>query len=105
MLEDGSEFRGETVNVSRVGVVIKGAKTGRIGERVIAYIDDLGRIEGVVVRTFGDHFALDFRAGENKMQRLAQKVDWLAARVAEEFREPARVERHGEERLLAVGQL
>ena len=104
MLEDGSEFPGETLNVSRVGVVIRGARSGRIGERVIAYIDDLGRIEGVVVRVFAGHFALDFRAGQNKLERLAQKIEWLAARAAEEFSDVAHVERLDEARRKIAGQ-
>jgi len=104
LLEDGSECPGETVDISRVGLVIRGPKAGAIGEKVIAYIDDLGRIEGVIVRTFGDKFALDFRAGQNKLDRLAQKVERMAALAAEEFSDRGEMQRPARERHYAVGR-
>ena len=50
MLADGSEFPCETVDVSPFGLAIKGRTTGVLGERVVAYIQDLGRVEGEIVR-------------------------------------------------------
>ena len=97
MLENGAEFPGETVDVSRVGVVIRGANTGRIGERVIAYIDDLGRIEGVIVRSFADQFAL---TGQQLLEDRA-----LGLGVALEFVEFDEARAQGVAVLLGVLQL
>jgi hypothetical protein len=44
------EFPCEIVEVSSVGVAIRGPMVGDLGERVVGYVQELGRIEGVIVR-------------------------------------------------------
>ena len=50
LLADGMEFPCEIVEVSSVGVAIRGPMVGDLGERVVGYVQELGRIEGVIVR-------------------------------------------------------
>jgi c-di-GMP-binding flagellar brake protein YcgR len=77
MLSDGSEFPCETIDVSPGGIAIKGLKAGQVGERVVVYIEDLGRIEGGVLRSASDGFTVEIRAPSNKQARLAETIAWL----------------------------
>jgi hypothetical protein len=85
MLADGKEFDCQIVDVSPVGVGVRGPLVGDLGERVVAYVQELGRIEGVIVRRSpdADWFALDLRVPLNKLDKLAKRIDWLVRRQAE----------------------
>lgn len=99
MLADGKEYDCQIVDVSPVGFAIRGPLAGDLGERVVAYIEQLGRIEGVIVRRAPDDewFALDLRAPLSRLQKLANKIDWLARRQAGEATERRRFERFDQE--------
>ncbi len=47
-------------------------------ERVIAYIDHLGRVEGNVVAVDGRGFSMSINATERKREKLAAQLTWLA---------------------------
>ena len=47
------------------------------GERIVAYLDNLGRIEGVVSRTFEGGFAVRILASLHKRERIANLLTWL----------------------------
>jgi hypothetical protein len=53
---------------------------GTPGERVIAYIDQLGRLEGMVARQFQNGFAMTISATSRKRDVLAAQLTWLANR-------------------------
>ena len=53
---------------------------GRPGERVIAYVDHVGRIEGIVARQLPDGFALALTSSPYKRDKLAAQLTWLANR-------------------------
>jgi len=82
MLADGKEFDCRIVDVSAVGVAILGPLVGDMGERVVVYVQDLGRIEGVIVRRSSDGFAIDLRVSPNKLHKLSARIDWLMQRNA-----------------------
>lgn len=50
------------------------------GERVIAYFDHIGGIEGTVVRCFEGGFAIRFSATQHKREKLAAQLTWLINR-------------------------
>ena len=83
MLEDGAEFPCRADNVSAVGIAVRGLRAGAIGEWVVAYLHELGRVEGVVVRRTAAWFAFDIRASSRKRERLAHRIKWLARREDE----------------------
>ena len=80
MLADGSEFPCETIDVSPLGIAIRGLKIGAFGERIVAYIQGLGRVEGHIARRATGWFALDIRAPRNKVERLDERIAWLVKR-------------------------
>jgi hypothetical protein len=54
--------------------------SGHEGERVVAYIDHLGRLEGTVSRLFDNGFDMRIAASERKRDKLAAQLTWLANR-------------------------
>lgn len=50
----------------------------RAGERVIVYVDHLGRVEGNVVTVDGRGFSMSINATERKREKLAAQLTWLA---------------------------
>jgi hypothetical protein len=80
MLEDRREYPCQTQNVSPGSLAVMTPVVGRVGERVIAYVDHIGRIEGKIVRTFNGGFAMSINATARKKDKLAAKLTWLANR-------------------------
>ncbi|CAN5179060.1 PilZ domain-containing protein [soil metagenome] len=80
MLEDRREFPCQTQNVSPGSLAVNTPVIGRIGERVVAYVDHLGRIEGQIVRLYEGGFAMSINATLRKKDKLAAKLTWLANR-------------------------
>jgi len=80
MLADGSEFPCQTQDISPIGIGIQGFPAGAIGDRVVAYFDGLGRVEGRIVRRSQTWFAVDITATPRKLERLANKIDCLVER-------------------------
>lgn len=80
MLADRREFPCQVMNMSPGGMALIAPVNGRTGERVIAYIEHIGRIEGTVVRQFENGFAMSISATPRKRDKLAAQLTWLANR-------------------------
>jgi hypothetical protein len=53
---------------------------GQAGERIIAYVDHLGRLEGHIARQYQNGFAMTIAATARKRDKLAAQLTWLANR-------------------------
>jgi hypothetical protein len=80
MLEDRREFPCQVIDMSPGGMALLGPVIGQPGERVIAYIDHLGRLEGKVARHIENGFAMTISATVRKRDILAAQLTWLANR-------------------------
>ena len=80
MLSDRREFPCQTVDMSPGGVRLTCAVVGEIGERVVLYLEFIGRIEGVVARHTTGGFAVRLAATSRKRDKLASQLTWLANR-------------------------
>jgi hypothetical protein len=80
MLEDRHEYPCQTVDMSPGSLALVTPIAGRIGERVVVYIDHIGRIEGEIARAFEGGFAIKINATLRKKDKLAAKLTWLANR-------------------------
>jgi hypothetical protein len=80
MLPDRREFPCQVVNMSPGGMALVAPVSGQPGERVIAYVDHLGRLEGHVARLFPNGFAMTISATQRKRDKLAAQLTWLANR-------------------------
>ena len=65
-------------SLSRLRVVAP--VVGQTAERVIAYVDHVGRLEGVIARQFQNGFAMTIAATPRKRDKLAAQLTWLANR-------------------------
>lgn len=93
MLQDRSEYSCRVVDMSPGNVALQAEMVGRPGERVIAYIDHIGRIEGIITRRLDDGFAMTIVASERKRDKLAAQLTWLANRHELDLPEDRRHER------------
>lgn len=80
MLADRREFPCQVVNMSPGGMALIAPVAGAPGERIIAYVDHLGRLEGHIARTFQNGFAMTIAATARKRDKLAAQLTWLANR-------------------------
>jgi hypothetical protein len=77
MREDKQEYPCQVVNMSAGGMALLAPVTCNVGERIVAYLDNLGRIEGIVVRDFEGGFAVRILASLYKRERIANLLTWL----------------------------
>jgi len=80
MLADRREFPCQVVNMSPGGMAVIAPISGQPGERIIAYVDHLGRLEGHIARVFQNGFAMTISATARKRDKLAAQLTWLANR-------------------------
>ena len=80
MLADRQEYPCQVVNMSPGGMALIAPTIGQVGERVIAYIDHLGRLEGAIARMLVNGFAMTISATPRKRDKLAAQLTWLANR-------------------------
>ncbi|AIQ93073.1 MULTISPECIES: PilZ domain-containing protein [Methylobacterium] len=80
MLADRREYPCQTVDMSPGGVRLTCAVQGEVGERVVLYLEHIGRIEGVIARPCADGFAVQLNATPRKRDKLASQLTWLANR-------------------------
>jgi hypothetical protein len=80
MLADRREFPCQVLDMSPGGMAVIGPVSGIAGERVVAYIDHVGRLEGTIVRVLANGFAMSIAATPRKRDKLAAQLTWLANR-------------------------
>ena len=93
MLEDRREYPCQTVDMSPGSAALMTPIAGRLGERVVVYIDHVGRIDGEIVRLFEGGFAMSVNGTLRRKDQLAAKLTWLANRNELNLPEDRRHER------------
>jgi hypothetical protein len=75
---DGEEFTCTTIDVAAGGLRINLARPLSKGENLVLYIDDIGRVEGVVTRVLNEiGYAVQFTAPSRKREKIADILTWL----------------------------
>ncbi|MBN9041311.1 MAG: pilus assembly protein PilZ [Rhizobiales bacterium 62-47] len=80
MLPDRREFPCQVINMSPGGLAMLAPGIGDVGDRVIAYLDHIGRVEGKITRIIDNGFAMSVGATPRKRDKLAAQLTWLANR-------------------------
>ncbi|GGF83540.1 pilus assembly protein PilZ [Rhizobium wenxiniae] len=78
MLANHEEYPCTVIDMSPGDVNFVCAGQPRLNERVIAYLDHLGRLEGNVISLTNDGFVLSINATERKREKLAAQLTWIA---------------------------
>lgn len=93
MLANRQEYPCQTIDMSPGGVALVAPVRGAIRERVICYVDQIGRLEGTIARLFESGFALALNVPLLKREKLADQLTWLGNRHALGMPEDRRHER------------
>jgi|tagenome__1003787_1003787.scaffolds.fasta_scaffold20420262_1 hypothetical protein len=93
MLADRQEYPCQTNDMSPGGALFVAPVRGAIGERVVVYLEHVGRIEGDITRHVEHGFAMSIIATPRKRDKLASQLTWLANRHALGLPEDRRHER------------
>lgn len=94
MLPDRSEHECLTVDMSPGGLRLRAPVSGFVNDRVICYLETVGRIEGHIARTTEDGFAMTINATLRRRDKLAAQLTWLANRSELGLPEDRRHERY-----------
>lgn len=82
MLTTRQEAPCRAIDMSPGGISLETDVRVRRGERVIAYIDEIGRIEGLVARSTRGGFAMTITATSRKRDKFAETLTFQANREA-----------------------
>lgn len=93
MRENRHEYPCQVVNMSPGDAAILTPVSGEIGERVVVYLDHIGRIEGEISRLLEGGFALRLQATSYKREKIANQLTWLINRDRLNLSEDRRYER------------
>ncbi len=80
MLPDQRECPCQVSEISPGDAAIVSPFSGEVGERVIAYLDNIGRVEGVILEKTEQGFVMSISASQRKRDKLADTLTWLANR-------------------------
>jgi hypothetical protein len=78
MLADRREFPCQVLEMSPGEAMVIAPVSGVVGERVIAYIDHIGRIEGTIIEQVEGGFLMEVAASPRKRDKMAAQLTWLA---------------------------
>jgi hypothetical protein len=93
MLADRREFPCQVLEMSPGDAVVIVPVAGIVGEKVIAYIDLIGRIEGTILEQVDGGFLMDISASPRKRDKMAAQLTWLANKDVLNLPEDRRHER------------
>lgn len=80
MRANKQEYPGKLYDISVGGAAILSPVEPEDGERIVASFDQIGVIEGTVVRNFAGGFAIKLTATQHKREKLAAQITWLINR-------------------------
>jgi hypothetical protein len=78
MLADRREFPCQILSMSPGDAMVIAPVPGLVGERIIAYVDHLGRLEGTILQQIEGGFVMDIAASPRKRDKMAAQLTWLA---------------------------
>ena len=93
MRSDRKEFDCESIDASPSGIAFSSEAGVQPGERIVAYLNQIGRVEGRVTQIFARGFAIEMNVPPAKRSKLATQLAWLANRQALGLPEERRHER------------
>lgn len=77
MIYHGREYPCEVIDVSEGGAGLKTTVVPEVGESIILYFDDMGRVRAEVVRHLDGGCGVSFTATQIKRDRVVQRLDLL----------------------------
>lgn len=78
MMPDQQEYPCQVTEMSPGDIKIYTPVKAEIGDRILVYIEIMGRVDGIVSRLFESGMALTYKLSPLKQDRIADKLTWLA---------------------------
>ena len=94
MLPDRREFPCQVINMSPGGLAMLAPGIGDVGDRVIAYLDHIGRVEGKITRIIDNGFAMSVGAGRTTDPARQPRHPQSSGRSSPRPYHPAKSDRH-----------
>lgn len=94
LLADGQEHACRTRYLGLDEAEIIAPVSGRVGERVIVYLDEIGALTGVIAAVLPKGFLMTIEVTPERRTRLAARLDWLTAQAS------GHVDRRGDLRIV-----
>jgi len=82
MRSDRKEFDCESTDASAEAVTLAADAGVQMGERIVAYLNQIGRVEGRVTRILPTGFTIEINVPLAKRDKLVAQLTWLAKRQA-----------------------
>lgn len=93
MLPDMTEHPCQVLKITADGAVFATAVEVPAGVQLVAYIDEIGRVEGHIDKSASGGFSIRFDHTDARRERIQQRLDWLASGKANAGAELRRHER------------
>ncbi|MCD7059912.1 PilZ domain-containing protein [Pelagibacterium xiamenense] len=93
MLADRREFPCQVIEMSPGDALVVAPISGSAGERIVIYLDHVGRIEGVIRDVVDGGFRLNLIASARKRDKMAAQLTWLTNKDILDLAEDRRHER------------
>lgn len=78
MLADRREFPCQIIEMSPGDARVIAPVSGHRGEKIIIYLDHLGRVEGTITELIDGGFEMDLISSPRRRDKLAAQLTWLA---------------------------
>ena len=93
MLADRREFPCQVLEMSPGDALVIAPVAGQVGEKVIVYLDLIGRVEGAIIEGIDGGFVMEISASARKRDKMAAQLTWLANKDILDLPEDRRHER------------
>jgi hypothetical protein len=80
MRSSKEEFTCRMIDMSVGGIAVAAASPVEMGERIVAYFEEIGGVEGTVARVFDGGFAIALTVTTHKREKLSAQITWLVNR-------------------------
>ncbi|MGI9513551.1 MAG: PilZ domain-containing protein [Anderseniella sp.] len=77
MLPDMSEYPCQMASINADGVTLLSDHSVEPGTPVIAYLDDIGRVDGTMEKTVDDGFHVAFNLAGRRRERMQRRLEWF----------------------------
>jgi hypothetical protein len=77
MLSDMTEYPCQVVDVTLEGATFMAANVPAVGQTLVAYLEEIGRIEAVSAEVLQGGFKINYSMQGSRLERLQQRITWL----------------------------
>jgi hypothetical protein len=85
MLPDMTEHACQVLDITPDGAIFVSSTAPQTGVHIVAYLEELGRVEVVAEAAVPGGFRVRFSASGTRLERLQQRIQWLKQKFLDHF--------------------